>query len=64
MQTSFATVCQLMLALFAAQAIAAPTASSSSRPNADKCEDEGFGCVLQCYGACAWVPRSSDSSPK
>ncbi|TLD18546.1 hypothetical protein PspLS_10279 [Pyricularia sp. CBS 133598] len=78
MQTSYATISQLLLALFAAQAVAAPVAvgaaGSSTELDARSPEpvkmcgdspDKGFGCVTQCYGTnCATMPRSKPAPAK
>lgn len=71
MQTSYATISQLALAFLAAQAVAAPVAAvAGSGTELDarspvpvkmcgRFQDQGFGCVRQCYGSnCADVPRS------
>lgn len=70
-QTSYATISQLALAFLAAQAVAAPVAAvAGSGTELDarspapvkmcgRFQDQGFGCVRQCYGSnCADVPRS------
>lgn len=64
MQTSFATISQLMVVLLAAGTLAAPLSTTAAEePKLEarrdsRCADEGFGCTQLCYpgtNKCGWV---------